>query len=137
MVKLTLVRAVPARPDAVRSAYRSWILGEAPDREGETERSASAPDPAHLRFARSGRTRSGLVRVDGIVSFESGEAWNCRREISLNGAPFSRESERYFAEERPGGTDLTVTYEVQARSPLHAFLLEFAHRRLLVERTRE
>lgn len=135
VTRLTVVRAVPLPPEEVARAYRRWVLGGA-GRGEEGTRTAREVDPTHLRFSRTGRAGAGRVRVEGFVSFDSPTSWDCRREIELEGQPYAREIERYHVAARTGGSELTVDFEIHARSTLHEFLLGFGRGRLLVRRTR-
>ena len=137
MARLTLVRAVPVRPPEVVEAYRAWMLSDRWVKPGEGARTSFRTADGGVRFTRTGKTRSGAVRVDGFVTFVDATHWECRRETEVNGVPYARESERYFVAERPEGADLTVDFELHARSPLLDLLLGFGRGRLLLERSRE
>ena len=137
MARLTLVRAVAASPERVRTAYRDWVLSDASAKPNERARRAWAVDDQHLRFTRDGRTRMGEVHVEGIVTFEADDRWDARREITLNGIPYARESERYHIAGRGEASDLTIDFEVHHRAVLGELLLDLGRKRLLLERSRE
>jgi hypothetical protein len=137
MVRLLLVRAVSATPSEVAKAYRESIESRpaAEDRAARSE--VKVQDGGRIRFVSEGRARIGAVRIDGFVTWEGDRAWTCRREISVDGQPYSWEIEKYHLEPRNGGCDLTLDSEVHARGPLQETLLLFGKRRLMVQRYRE
>jgi hypothetical protein len=137
MVRLVIVRAVASDSRAIAEAYRRSIVDRPAtyDRRGISEVLSS--DEQRIRYVTYGSARAGQVRVDGIVTWESDDAWTCRRDVEVNGRPYSWEIERYCAKPREGGSDLTIDCELHARNMLHEMLLSFGKGRLLVERLKE
>jgi hypothetical protein len=137
MVRLVLVRAVPASANEIAGAYRRSLETRAAARDREVTTEVLDNTPERLRFVSRGQARAGGVRVDGIVRWESPTEWNCRRDVEVNERPYSFEIERFHVAARDGGSDLTVDCEIHARIALHEMLLGFGRRRLLVQRAQE
>jgi hypothetical protein len=137
MVQLLLVRAVAATPSEVVQAYRNSIESR-PSTEDRLARSeVSMLEDGRIRFSAQGQARVGAVRIDGIVTWEAEDAWTCRREVEVDGHPYSWEIEKYHVAAREGGSDVTLNCELHARGPLQEALLGLAKGRLLTQRFRE
>ncbi len=137
MVRILIVRAVPVPASQIAEAYRKSIQSRPSIEDRAAKSEVQTLEGGRLRFVSHGRTRIGAVRIDGIVTWEGEDQWTCRREVEVDGHPYSWEIEKYFVQPRDGGSDLTLDSELHARGPLQEMLLSIGKRRLLVQRTRE
>ena len=136
-MKVQIQRRSTLPPEGLRDAFEAWMTSGASLKPGESDRTFEQIGPGQFRFVRTGRTRAGPVRVEGIVRFRSTDRWDLRQTTELAGRPFADERRDYLATAAPGGSVLSVEVEVESFDELRTLLLPFAKRRLVQDRGRE